>query len=315
MVSLRRMKKTKAKSKQPSKPSKLKDILQRGIKENDELPANDTRKRETDINTPNRYKTRSKLVENDRAYQRNVLSKPPVEEIGEISQIKEIIFANEYLTDLDPVGAGLRSGMIDMMVSTSQQEAQAKEIFQRESVQMQLRTAVENRIMRTQVTEDKVIRELANLAFFDRGELYDEDGMLLPMNKIPKHARMCIAELEQKVTYTKDEDGNKIPKHSVIRARCYDKVPSLKLLLQHLGNPIPNNGKKGTVNYNQFNITQNASGNGPVQNNLDLSDFTDDELRVMHKMTGVGTDDNVLELENLERSINDNRQCTDSKNS
>ena len=179
----------------------------------------------------------SKLVRNDPTYKRTVdkeMEQVLDDPIPQVSQIKEIMFSHEYLTDLDAVGAGIRSGMIDMRASTKQQEEQSKAILLRPNVQLELYKAVENRVARTQVTEDRVIRELANVAFFDRGELYNDEGELIPINELPASARACIAEVEHKIKYNHHNAKEKVMQHSITRYRTYDKIPSLKLLLQHL---------------------------------------------------------------------------------
>ena len=71
------------------------------------------------------------------------------------------------------------------------------------------------------ISADRVMRELANIAFFNLGELFDNNWNLLPWSRIPPRARQAIE--------VKFKDG----KPSGLRVR--DKLPALEMLAKLLG--------------------------------------------------------------------------------
>lgn len=46
------------------------------------------------------------------------------------------------------------------------------------------------------VTAERIVQEYARIAFLDLGELYDDEGKLLPVKKIPEDARRAVAGIE-----------------------------------------------------------------------------------------------------------------------
>ena len=72
-----------------------------------------------------------------------------------------------------------------------------------------------------EISADRLMRELANIAFFNLGELFDNNWNLLPWSRIPPRARQAVE--------IKFKDG----KPSGLRVR--DKLPALKMLAEHLG--------------------------------------------------------------------------------
>ena len=58
---------------------------------------------------------------------------------------------------------------------------------------------------RTEITVERIAQQLANIAFADQAELYDEQGRLKPINELPKSITTAITSVEMTV----DKDGNK----------------------------------------------------------------------------------------------------------
>ena len=220
--------------------------------------------------------------------------------LPEITEMKELIFAHEYLTDLDPVGAGIRSGLISMRVRPKEQEAQAVKIFQRQSVQAHIKGAIQDRIARTGITEDKVLRELGNLAFYNFADFINEEGDYKDIRDLPRDLSCVIQELEYKVIYGR-QNGQRVANGHITKLKTYDKKAALSALLGHLTGKA---SEAAPINYNQFNIGQKVNGNIGQQNvknkQLDMSDFTDIELQVIRKMTGGQDPAEVIELQRLE---------------
>ena len=229
----------------------------------------------------------------------------PIQQVPEVMDMKELIFSQEYLMDLDPVGAGLRSGLVSMRLKQKDQETAALEVFNKPSVQAHIKKALQDRMGRIGVTEDNLLCELKNIAFFNVSDLTDENGDLKDLHNLPRSVSGVIQEFEYKVLYSK-QNGKRVPTGHLTKVKLHDKLNALKTLITHMKGEQDN---KPSINYNQINIGNQVNSNNTQTNNvvqqLDLSDFTDTELRVIRKMSGDQDPADVLELQQLEAQYYD----------
>ena len=91
----------------------------------------------------------------------------------------------------------------------------------------ELRQAVAGKVV---ATEARVIEELARIGLFDPGELFAEDGSLLPIKMMPPAVRAAIASIEVEEI---DADGKVIGR--VKKIKLWDKNSAADKLLRHLG--------------------------------------------------------------------------------
>ena len=231
--------------------------------------------------------------------------KPVATTIPEVQDMKELIFAQEYLTDLDPIGAALRTGMISMRLKMDEQETEALKIFNRPTVQQYIKKAIQDRMVRIGITEDKLLRELNNMACFDPISLRDECGDIKAMEDIAPDVRKCIQEFKYKVQY-KQVKGEKVPVGHISEVKLYSKLDAVKTLLNHFKGESED---KPNINYTQFNIGNQVNSNNQTTNNtvqqIDMSDFTDLELQVIRKMSGNQDPHEFLELQQIESQYYD----------
>ena len=229
--------------------------------------------------------------------------KKPATTISEVQDMKELVFAQEYLTDLDPIGAALRTGMISMRLKTKEQETEALKIFHRPIVQKHIKKAISDRMARIGITEDKLLRELNNMATIDPMDLKAENGDWKAMEDIPKDIRKCIQELNTRTNFKK-VNGTKVPVIQTTRIKLYSKLEAVKTLLSHFKDEAAD---KLNINYNQINIGNQVNSNNRTTNNtvqqIDMSDFTDLELQVIRKMSGNQDPHEFLELQQIERQF------------
>ena len=84
------------------------------------------------------------------------------------------------------------------------------------------------------ITAAAVLRQVAQNAFSDVRQLFDEQGALLPVHQLPEGIAMAVAGVEVVETMTPGPDG--APTLTRTRkVRLWNKEGSLKLLAQYLG--------------------------------------------------------------------------------
>ena len=81
------------------------------------------------------------------------------------------------------------------------------------------------------VDADTVVQELATIAFLDVGEMFDADGVMLDVHKMPEHVRRAIGSLEVETT----EDPDTGEKTTKAKIKMNNKLGALELLAKHLG--------------------------------------------------------------------------------
>lgn len=136
---------------------------------------------------------------------------------------KEARFVEEYLIDLNATQAAIRAGY-----SKDAARNIAYETLSRERVKTAVEAAMAERSKRTGVTADRVIRELARIAFANMRDFADwgPGGVFLKESATLAHDEgACVQELSE----SRSEKG------SNVRFKLYDKRPALEMLARHLG--------------------------------------------------------------------------------
>ena len=130
-------------------------------------------------------------------------------------------FADEYLIDFNATEAAKRAGY-----SEKTAYSMGSENLKKPDILAYIEKRKKARIDRTQITQDKVIIELAKIAFAD-GMDFATVGkrnrvLLTPTEDLPLEKRAAVASVKK---------GAK----GAVEVKTYDKVKALELLGKHLG--------------------------------------------------------------------------------
>lgn len=136
---------------------------------------------------------------------------------------KQKRFVEEYLVDLNATQAAIRAGY-------SPQTARdiGCENLTKPNIQNAIATAMAERSRRTGINQDRVIQEIAKLAFLNPVDVIDMDEATIK-GEANRDDTACIASVKVKVI--PGEDGN-ITEREI---KTYDKLKALELLGKHLG--------------------------------------------------------------------------------
>ena len=132
---------------------------------------------------------------------------------------KQAAFVREYLVDLNATQAAVRAGYSAKTAGKIGLQQLAKTY-----IAEAIREAQERRAKRTEITQDKVIREIAKVAFSDPRDLMEwgPDGLVLKDSRsISDDAAMSVTEVSA------GRDGTKVKRS--------DRLKALELLGRHLG--------------------------------------------------------------------------------
>lgn len=133
---------------------------------------------------------------------------------------KQKRFVEEYLIDLNATQAAIRAGY-----SPDSAKEIGSENLTKPDIAKAVDQAIAERSRRTGVNAERVVRELAKIAFVNAGEVVDLDTALL-MDKISDDDMAAIQSVKVK---TFGEDGIER------EVKLADKLKALELLGKHLG--------------------------------------------------------------------------------
>ena len=137
-------------------------------------------------------------------------------------------FVNEYLIDLNGTQAVIRAGY-----RTRSPEVHASRLLARPLVAKAITAAQAARAKRTEITADRVIHELARIAFADVRDVVQWGKHLVtlrPSSELTAEQAASIATIEADVTAR----ANGTPQLK-IRVRMHDKAQALQTLARHFG--------------------------------------------------------------------------------
>ena len=137
---------------------------------------------------------------------------------------KQQRFCDEYLIDLNATQAAIRAGY----KRTEYTDTNANKILENTRVAEEIERQMAERSKRTGINQDRVIQELAKIAFVNAADVIDVDTATVRPDAKPEDLA-CIASVKVKRT-TKGK--NVIEEREV---RFYDKKDSLVQLGKHLG--------------------------------------------------------------------------------
>lgn len=130
---------------------------------------------------------------------------------------KQEEFVREYLVDLNGKQAAIRAGY-----SPTSAEVTASKLLRVPKVADAIAKARGERAERVNITADRVLEELAKLAFVDLSAAYDANGNLLKPSEMPAEVKAALAGVDFAKT------GDRI-------ARFAAKDRALELLGKHMG--------------------------------------------------------------------------------
>lgn len=142
---------------------------------------------------------------------------------------KQERFVSEYLVDLNATQAAVRAGY-----SAATAYSAGERLLRHVEVQAAVTAAKAARAERTGVTQDRVVAELARMAFYDPAALAVEIKGPQDIPSLPEEVRRAI------IGWSWDRNGN-------FTLKLSPKTPSLELLGRHLGLFDADAQKQGVV--------------------------------------------------------------------
>ena len=131
-------------------------------------------------------------------------------------------FADEYLVDLNQTQAAIRAGYSERTAFEI-----GRGLFNKVDVRHYIQERLDKRGKRLEITADRVLQEIAKVAFSDMSEFAEwreSQATLIDSNLLDKVQTACIQEVS----------GQTNANGSTVKIKLYDKLKALEVLGKHL---------------------------------------------------------------------------------
>ena len=132
---------------------------------------------------------------------------------------KQQMFCKEYLIDLNATQAAIRAGY-----SAKTAEWIGPQLLGKSHVAAKIQAEMNKRAAKIEITADKVLQEIAKMAFANVQDLYDEHGILKPISELPRDVAAAVQSVKVNLTEA----------CAVQEVKLWDKKGTLELLGKHL---------------------------------------------------------------------------------
>jgi phage terminase small subunit len=142
---------------------------------------------------------------------------------GEQINSRQKAFAEEYIIDFNAAQAAKRAGY-----SLSSGKATTSLLTNKYVIEY-LKTLMDERAKRLNLTQDMVVKELMAVAFMNVNDFYDDIG-LKPLSELDDNARAALSSYQMKRVKIGKDEYEDVPIMKV-----HDKMKALEMLSKHLG--------------------------------------------------------------------------------
>ena len=140
---------------------------------------------------------------------------------------KQHRFVEEYLVDLNATQAYLRAGY---KASEEAARRNAARLLTKADIQAAIALEINKRSDRTEITQDRVLKEYARLAFFDPRKLFDSTGRPKAIHELDDDTAAVVAGLD-----VVNVGNAELGEGEVLKFKLADKKGALDSVARHLG--------------------------------------------------------------------------------
>jgi phage terminase small subunit len=140
---------------------------------------------------------------------------------------RQLKFVDEYLVDMNATQAAIRAGY-----SKKTAGSQGFDLLKHPEIASAIQARRQEVSHKTGITVEKVLAEMARIAFSDVRKLFGPTGALLPLTELPDDVAPAIAAIEVS-SHTPPGEGA-VPEWTT-KVKLWDKGKQLENLLKHLG--------------------------------------------------------------------------------
>jgi phage terminase small subunit len=138
------------------------------------------------------------------------------------------LFCLEYLIDLNGAKAAIRAGYSERCARQT-----AARLLTKADIRLEIQRCMDKRAARLEISAEKVLQGLAQLAFFDIRKLYNADGSLKEISELDEVTAAAICGVEVEKLYDHFGKGQAKDKGTLTKIKLADRGINLERLGRH----------------------------------------------------------------------------------
>lgn len=142
---------------------------------------------------------------------------------------RRALFAAEYIVDFNAKQAAIRAGFAVRGAAVT-----GFILLRDQRVLDEIARNLEARVQRTHITQDRVLQELARVAFFDPRKLFHPDGSPKAINDLDDEVAAALNGLDVQEVFEGSGEGRRFVGY-VKKYKVLDKNTALSNAMRHLG--------------------------------------------------------------------------------
>jgi len=157
---------------------------------------------------------------------------------------KVLLFVKEYLVDQNGTRAAIAAGYAEKSAAVT-----ASRLLRNAKVRAEIDKATADRCKRLDITADRVLQEIAKLAFYDPRNFFNANGTLKQVTELDDHTAMALGGMEINELWGPSEDGERQQIGVTKKFKLIDKGINLERLGKHLKlftDKVENTGPDGS---------------------------------------------------------------------
>jgi phage terminase small subunit len=138
------------------------------------------------------------------------------------------MFAREYVIDLNATRAATAAGY-----SQRTANEQGARLLAKASTKKLVDSLLSKRASRLEISSERILEELAKLAFFDARSIWNEDGSLKPVTEWDDAAAAALAGIEHEKLFEHFGAGNAKHVGTTVKVKMLPRTDALRMLGQY----------------------------------------------------------------------------------
>lgn len=163
-------------------------------------------------------------------------------------------FCGEYIIDFNGYQAAVRAGY-----SKTSARHMACLMLQEPAIIERVQQLIAERSQRTEITADRVLREVARIGLSDVRRLFTKTGTMKPIHELDDDTAAAVASVEVMEEFSGRGEDRVLVGH-VKKIKLWDKNSAAEKLMKHLGLFEKDNGQLGEAAAKMFNVVFKKPG-------------------------------------------------------
>lgn len=160
------------------------------------------------------------------------------------TRARRMRFAREFLKDRNGAQAAIRAGYAKISSRTT-----ACRMLKDPEIAAYIAEHGEKQAAKLEVTAERVLAEIARVAFSDIRQCFTETGALKDVGEMSDDAARTISSVDVRRVERRGKRGEDDPPEEIVKLKLWDKLRALEALAKHTGVLREPVAQAGTVNW------------------------------------------------------------------